>query len=396
MTTASATPHLRELLQAHDVTCLEEGPWLRLGPAGPRAQAWFVDAKTHTRHCSVRLDVVLQLWTGRELVESCGGFGTTAHEAERDAFENFTRGSLHVLLAAFVRPPDEDEQVSVEEWEIAGVRRRVVLGNIVGRGVRPSEDATNGWFQFLESAIETLPLASGTHWVRIYYAQQHSEPLMLEVLLDNEEWPELKAALAELPWPRAQDFLSQRLFLVLQGGVDVSQAVAAFVDPPNDDAGEVLQKLRSSGATPLEAEMLMAYIPLAFGQVLAGSMGARLPDAASLYGEGSRSGHPVVLSRDPLWREALRLAEQAFRGESLEREQFIELALRSSTVQVLNDALKAGSKPEDLIFASPAILLSAEAASELRSRAPGVRPWAPTPTSPSTPAPAARPWWKFW
>ncbi|WNG37225.1 hypothetical protein F0U61_28785 [Archangium violaceum] len=394
MTSTSATPPLRELLQLHDVTCLEEGDWLRLGPSGPRAQAWFVNAQSHPSHHSVQLDVVLELWTGRVLIESFGGFGKTAQEAERDAFENLARGSLHVLLGAFVRPPDE--HVTVEEWELSGVRRRVILGNIQGRGVQPSAEATRAWFQELERALKALPLVSGTHWLRVYYAQQASQTMVLEVLLDNQEWPELKEALEKAPWPSAPEFLSQRLFLVLQGGVDVSRAVAAFVAPSDRDDELIYEELRSQGATPLEAEKLVAYLPLAFGQVLVQHMGPRFPDSALFVTAGTRNERPVFLPEDPLWCESIRLAEEAIADGSLTRDQFNAIALRSSTLHALNNALNAGSKPEDLVFAPSVITLSAEAAAELHNQAPAIRPSASAAPPPNTPAPPQKPWWKFW
>ncbi|OJT27276.1 hypothetical protein BO221_04640 [Archangium sp. Cb G35] len=394
MNASPALEPLRELLQLHDVTCLEEGQWLRLGPSGPRAQAWFVNAQTHPKHCSVQLDVVLEPWTGRVLIESFAGFGETAQEAERDAFENLARCSLHVLLGAFVRTPDE--HVTLAEWEISGVRRRVILGNIQGRGAQPSAEATRTWFQELERALATLPLVSGTHWVRVYYAQQSSRPMTLEVLLDNEEWPELKEALGKAPWPRAPHFFSQRLFLVLQGGVDVSRAVAAFVDPPNRDDELIDEELRAQGATPLEAEKLVAYLPLAFAQVLMHDMGPRFANMALFVTDGSRHERPVFLPEDPLWREALRLAEKALVDRSLTGEQFNEIALRSATAHVLNNALKAGSKPEDLVFTPALITLSDEAAAELHNQVPAIRSPAPAPPPPGPPAPPRKPWWKFW
>lgn len=394
MTTSPATPLLRELLQLHGVTCLEEGDWLRLGSTGPRARASFMIMGSSPNHVSMQLDVALELWAGRVLIESCGGFGDTAREAERDAVENFARCSLHVLLGAFLRPPDE--QVEVEEWEISGVRRRVILGGLVSRGVPPSGGTAHAWFRELERALKTLPLVSGTHWLRVYYAQNRSQPMMLEVLLDNEEWPELKAALEKAPWPHGKDFFSQRLFLVLQGGVDVSRAVAAFVDPPERDEELIIQELRAQGATPLEAEKLVAYLPLAFAQVVVRDMGSRFPDSARFLTEGTQIERPVFLPEEPLWLESIRLAEKARAGESLTREQFNAIALRSGTIDVLDNALRAGSRPENLVFTPALITLSAEAAAELHNQVPAIRPPAPASQPPGTPAPSRRPWWKFW
>jgi len=92
---------------------------------------------------------------------------------------------------------------------------------------------------------------------------------------------------------------------------------AAFVDPPNRDEELILKELRAQGATPLEAEKLVAYLPLAFRLVMVRDMGPRFPDSAIFRSEGMRGERPVFLPEDPLWREALRLAEKTLAGRPL-------------------------------------------------------------------------------
>ncbi|NRD43611.1 DUF6348 family protein [Corallococcus exiguus] len=230
MTQTSANEQLEEILRAHDLPIQEEGEWLRVSPRGPRLQATFTDTRTEPGLCTRRLDVCLEPWTGRWVVESVAGVGKTEEEALNDALMNFARASLHVLLAAFVRPPDD--HVTVETWQVGGIDRRVILGNIITRGDSPGPQLVEPWLNAFESALRSLPLASGTHWVRVYYAQREEKRMALEVLLDNEPWQELADLLETAPWPAAPGFLSRRLFLVLQGGVAEWLTPEPSVSPP--------------------------------------------------------------------------------------------------------------------------------------------------------------------
>ncbi len=397
-----ATLLLRELLESHGVKCHEEAGWLRLTGTRQRAQAQLVHPPDSDTERTVQLDVRFEPWAGQLLVESCGGVGNTPEEAARDAFDNFARGALHVLLGAFVREPDE--HVTVEELRVGGIPRRILLGDQLNRGPASTDETSVAWFDALEKALGTLPLATGTHWLRVYFAQMQERPMTLEVLLDNEPWPELRAALLDAPWPRAPEFLSVRLFLVIQGGADVSRAVAAFADPPGRDYDTLRDELRAHGATVLESEKLVAYVPEAFCQVLARSMGAHQFARSAFFSEPGVPGqHEVPLAQDPLWREAVRQAERAFAGQSLTRPQLEGVLFRSAMLNALNQALHKGSQPQDLAFAPLYIALSPEGMAELRTQGPRVRaepagpPKAPGSAPPSS-APEAprRRWWKFW
>ncbi|MBN9684635.1 MULTISPECIES: DUF6348 family protein [unclassified Corallococcus] len=399
MTQTSANEKLAEILRAHGLPIQEEEEWLRVGPGGPRFQATLIDTRTEPGSCTRQLDVCLEPWTGRWVFESVGGFGTTETEASNDALMNFVRASLHVLLSAFVRPPDE--HVTVATWRVGGIDRKVILGNVITRGDHPGPKLEESWFKAFESALRSLPLTSGTHWVRVYYAQMDEKRMALEVLLDNEPWQALADQLETASWPAAPGFLSRRLFLVLQGGVDVSRAVAAWFDVPED--GDPIALLQEQGATRLEAEKLDAYLPLAFGEPVMKKLGAESSRTAEFTANPPIVQRTVVLAEDPLWRDAVHLAEQAFQGNTaLTREQLIRLSTSGATVRVLNDFLNQGSDPKDLQFTPPLITLSPKAMAEWLKSEPFVSPPVATPaalaivTISETPTAPRRPWWKFW
>ncbi|RKG50555.1 hypothetical protein D7X30_37520 [Corallococcus sp. AB011P] len=401
MTSTPANEQLAELLRAHGLALQEEGEWLRVSPRGPRLQAMFTDTRTEPGNCTRRLDVWLEPWTGRWVVESVVGFGNTEEEALNDALTNFGRASLHVLLAAFIRPPDE--HVTVATWQVGGVDRKVILGNIITRGDNPGPKLEELWFKAFESALRSLPLTSGTHWVRVYYAQREEKRMALEVLLDNEPWQELADLLETAPWPAAPGFLSRRLFLVLQGGVDVSSAVGAWFDVPEDE--DPIPLIQQQGATLLEAEKLYAYLPLAFGEILMKQMGAVSPLSADFTANPPIVQRSVLLAEDPLWRDAVHLSEQALRGETaLTGQQVVQLACSSATIHTLNDLMKQGAKAKDIRFTPPLIMLSPKAMAEWLTSEPFVSIPASTPAAPVeffevgpvAPVAPKRPWWKFW
>ncbi|AFE05988.1 hypothetical protein COCOR_04722 [Corallococcus coralloides DSM 2259] len=398
MTSTPANEQLAELLRAHDLALQEEGEWLRVSPRGPRFQATFTDTRTEPGSCTRRLDVWLEPWTGRWVVESVVGVGTTEAEALNDALMHFARASLHVLLAAFVRPPDE--HVTVETWQVGGIDRKVILGNIITRGDNPGPKLEEPWFKAFESALRSLPLASGTHCVRVYYAQRDEKRMALEVLLDNQPWQALADLLETASWPAAPGFLSRRLFLVLQGGFDVSRAVAAWFDVPED--GDRVAVFQEQGANLLEAEKLNAYLPLAFGVPLARRFGVAPPISVWFRTLASQAQRTLLLNEDRLWVEALQLAEQAFQGHTgLSEEQLTTLAHSGAMVRAIHQSLKEGARPENLILSTPQIGLSGEAMLQWSTYTPLVPPPAPKPAppAPATTAPPEaprRPWWKFW
>ncbi|MGE3821251.1 MAG: DUF6348 family protein, partial [Isosphaeraceae bacterium] len=165
---------------------------------------------------SVQIDVHVQVEPDRVLVESFAGIGLTRDKAITDGLHNFVANSFHVLLAAFYRD-DEDGMVVTDHWRIDDRPRRIIIGNIGVRG-RPAdpEKPPIEWFTHLESKIKTSSLSPGTHWVRCYYAQMGNQPTAVEVLLDNEDWGEVRAEMETVDWPKCEQFYSVRVFLIIQ------------------------------------------------------------------------------------------------------------------------------------------------------------------------------------
>lgn len=109
------------------------------------------------------------------------------------------------------------DQVEIEEWTIAGKRRRVTLGSM---GVQSwsAEPFTppRHWFPAIEAAIKDADLPPGTHWFRCYYGQVDHKPAAIEALLDNEHWLPIIETMTKFDWPTHSHFYSVRVFGVIQ------------------------------------------------------------------------------------------------------------------------------------------------------------------------------------
>lgn len=164
---------------------------------------------------SCQLDFVMRLPDGRTLIESFGGFGKTPDALARDAVENFTRSSFHVLFRGILLP-GSDDQVDVETWTIGGVDYHVTLGPVVHRGQPPEGAQPMSWTPPFEAAVKQLSLPNDLCWLRFYYAHAKGEMLGMEVLLNNEHWEPVERAMAAFDWPKVSGFYGIRAFFVLR------------------------------------------------------------------------------------------------------------------------------------------------------------------------------------
>jgi len=168
---------------------------------------------------SLQLDAVVVLTDGLAVIESCGAFGADMDEAIGDGLHRLSSYSLHQLLSAFFGHTD-CEQVIRETWSFAGRDWSAYLGGI---NVTKSETLGDnqettvppGFFDCIERLIRKLELPPQPHWVRVYSAAQPGQPRVVEVLFDNEPWPEGEAAIRGLHWQEECGFHSVRTFFVL-------------------------------------------------------------------------------------------------------------------------------------------------------------------------------------
>jgi hypothetical protein len=211
-----ATAVVLALFRGHGLHCELKDGWIVAVEAGgfaaqPRI---FVQSQTAS-FCVVQLDVEVRTTAGHRILESCGGFGRSRHEAIGDAIRGFCDGSFHVLVTALTGR--SCSHCEVETWEIGGVPRRVFIGPEVCRGTGPDgEVPQTDWFLAMRRSIQESSLSSGFHWVRLYHFECPTAETVNEVLLDNETWAELEAELGTCEWPPpAGGFYSVRVFLMI-------------------------------------------------------------------------------------------------------------------------------------------------------------------------------------
>lgn len=214
MAPPDANTFLAELLASHDLPVQLEGGWALVSEYAPPLSAEFVNRRRQGSTELLQLDVRAALPDGRALVESFAGWGPSFPDAAARAYANFAVNSLHVLLGAFFRPPDD--QVRVEEWEIGGSRWKAFLGDFGIQAKAGELQPPDGLFPAIEQAIRQLPLDGDTHWFRFFYCNVGTGEVVSEALFDNEPWEAAAEAVRSLPWEKTEAYYSVREFLVLR------------------------------------------------------------------------------------------------------------------------------------------------------------------------------------
>jgi hypothetical protein len=164
-----------------------------------------------------RLDIMVETGKGYSIVESFGDVGATVEDAINKNFQNFSRGSLHPLLAAFgSADPETLRQVEVEEWVINERRWKAYLGNLVPKAIGAAERIIPPvqFFQSIEQGIRAQQLSNELHWFRSYYCQWNEKITEKEFLMDNEVM-DANMILGKLPILPDVQFYSCRNFIVL-------------------------------------------------------------------------------------------------------------------------------------------------------------------------------------
>jgi len=368
---------LSQLFHSHGVETVKQEEWVLLADGRHRVRAAVTDRSEQPAGSWVRLDVQMVLAPGKHVIESFAGLGADLAEAVADAQRNFALNSLHVLLATFyARGLD---QVQRDVWLIGGEQKEVVTGGLAVRGEVPTEVPGSLLNAFAE-AIRAQRLSPGIHWVRLYYAMMESGRTICEVLLDNEPWPELQAQMAAYPWPKSGQFYSVRQFLTIRGGLDLGDVVAAWCRLKEASDAEICAELRSRGEDPVEVEKSVALVPLAFGRVILEPMRVRVCDYALVPNPDSKGSAEIVLLDEPIFAAALAYARDARAKGLMTRDEYLAVAGRSAELDGVNQALNAGSKPEDLVLGPPLLFLSPETRTQLTAKARRPR----------------RRWWQFW
>ena len=134
----------------------------------------------------------------------------------------------------------------------------------------------------------------------------------------------------------------------------VAAAIRLLAEGEADNFIVVL--METEGVTAPVAERAVAFVPLAFGRLLLSGMGITFAEECLMaHGESTVT---LPLKTIPVYQAALAAAQQ-----SQSAAEFSPVALRSSEVAAVNNALNNGSQPQKLILGPP-VLTGVEATEE--------------------------------
>jgi len=166
--------------------------------------------------------------------------------------------------------------------------------------------------------------------------------------------------------------------------VDVREAIlrAVPVFQANQQASlwDIRDRLVEAGIPRALATDLIEFLPLALSRAALQGMGIGFKDYFIRVLPSGETLPPKKLADEPVFREGLAMAGEVRRGG---RAGFLAVLQCSSEFVAVNNALNAGSKPENFEHA-PQIIMTRE--DDPRSF-----------THPSkTAVKQERPWWRFW
>lgn len=172
---------LLQLFRAHGIDCTQQGEWIVFqkyhSKSSKKANASIVWEVKQQTGLAVQLDINFEIAPGRTIIELFAGLGVTQEAAVSDALHNFVANSFHVLLAAFLRPNNEnDEQEPQEKWTIGGEQRPVTISDIGIRGKPPVlGEQLIGWYEKFAQKLQGES-GSGSSEQQIVSHQRQNAP----------------------------------------------------------------------------------------------------------------------------------------------------------------------------------------------------------------------------
>lgn len=372
----SLNDQLAEFCRSHGLQVETDGRWLCVPGHETVLRGESTLHEQDDGNVLVQLDVLVGLVDGRLLVESCAGAGGDREEAERDAVHGFANYTLHVLMSAFFGC-DVGEQVAVGKARIDGATWRLVSSHVVPRTSQDLEFAPPPELAAtIHELIHTRSVSgAGRHWLRVFYAQLDGEPQMVEVLWDNEDWPEAREAIGQLEWTGSPGFASARLFMVLQDDAmtDANRVAEAnrrdfcwleagvrilvdscYCDPEIED--EALRELLiERGYDVRLAGRLVAFAPLGFSSVFLAHSGIAFPERCQVM-EADGTGAMKPLRGEPVFGVAEAVALDLVVDEATHAHAF-NVAARCSVTHAVRQALEQGARAEHMECSPPMVYL---------------------------------------
>lgn len=204
---------IQQLFEQHSIPYKMEEDWLI--PYGDFVQypairlLWF----PYTKNGCLQVEVFHYDQT--LMIECFAGVGV-GEVAIEDAFHNFTVNSFHVFAVAFWKLK-QDNQVTIEQWQISGKSYTAYLGTIGTRQMHLDcfPVLPENWFTQFTTDIKHDTALGHLSWFRLFVGN-NKDHLSVEVLKNNEPWEEAQEHVRKLPWASSEGYYSIRQFVILK------------------------------------------------------------------------------------------------------------------------------------------------------------------------------------
>lgn len=124
--------------------------------------------------------------------------------------------SFHVVLDALSDHKCTECRSEIEHWDGKEAAWKVHAGSLLtqysGASLFTETYGAHAWPALRQLFEQTQ--TEGIHWISVFVAGFQDQIQEIDVLLDNEPWPEANTLLAEQPWRVGKEFESARHFVL--------------------------------------------------------------------------------------------------------------------------------------------------------------------------------------
>lgn len=152
---------------------------------------------------------------------------------------------------------------------------------------------------------------------------------------------------------------------------------------------EIYTAMNRSGLGVDDADRAFKFTQIAFGRHFLDGMGIRFPAEYYWLDAGGSVIDSGLLDEEPHYAAAAALAPSVTQTAA-----FMRLALTSADVQTVNELLKKGSKPQDIVAAPPLLFRDSPSPQGLQKADELLASLLRRQTSP--PVGRKKAWWQFW
>jgi hypothetical protein len=334
--------YIAELFINHNINCAISENKIGFKKEQISIETYCFDRNSSEELIILQLDVYI-IYGINPILESFAGVGKDFEAAIIDALENFKSNSFHTILSAFFTS-EFDIEINKYNWNISGKDFEVFSSNIGIRGKQILNLSTK-WLNQFEEEVKRLELNEGTHWIRLFFAQQQNQITCCEVLLNNEYCTLVQQKAEKFEWYKQDEFYSIRIFMILKNGIDFERIVKIVgSDEEYEDTFSILEKM---GLSELEIEKAFAFIPEAFGRKLNQDIGI-----AGTYSNKAgimnidKEKFEINLDNEKMYSKATVLINELTKNGW--NNDLKQIAFTSASFNTLNTALNEGAKLEEI------------------------------------------------